>query len=385
LESILPGPDDLVIRVVSVELDWVPGSKFYGVSHLDLVNHWGVYNKVKEILQDNPGNPGVLQGETTPTELSLEEESTPIQQAQIQQAPLISDTIYQSQEKSHDVLVDSVSKLQFILLWQGSEMNFTLLTPNGTLIDNSTQNITYFEGDRIKAYELQYPQSGNWTLKVFGVDVSNEGETYTILTFLETNLILSLELNKYHYKPDEHVNLTANLIDGGTPLTGAYVIARITKPDGTNDNIILYDDGTHNDSTPDDGSYTAIYNNTSIQGQYGVTASASGVRINDEPFNRESLVTIWVNQYVDLTISDISFSNTMPVGGENISINAIIDNVGSKDTFNATVEFYDGYPSDGRLIGTDSVDINSLGRGTASILWSDISCGFHNISVSGQW
>jgi len=329
-----------------------------------------VISKVKEILLDDP-----------------EEYATMVQEEQyegIQSAPLISAKIFAGEENTHEIPIGSTTMVDFALAWSGGDLNLTLKTPNGTLIDPSfttnDTNVTYYcdKNLTIEGYTIKNPESGIWKINVTAVNISEE-EDYTIMTFLDTNITLSLSLQKYQYDPNEPVNISASLMCGGEAITNASVTAKIKRPDDTTEDITLFDDGLHGDNQTKDGIYANAYTNTSSWGTYDITVTASG-ELNGEQFEREAFAAVWVEQYPDLSINTISFSNDKPNPGENITINATIHNAGEADANNASILFYDGEPASGELIGEDVVNVTTNATANASVSWTALS-GTHHIYV----
>jgi hypothetical protein len=69
--------------------------------------------------------------------------------------------------------------------------------------------------------------------------------------------------------------LQAVLRDAGGPLPAA-IQAQITRPDRTNESVVLFDDGVHADGEAGDGVFGAAYARTSQEGNYLVRFAASG-------------------------------------------------------------------------------------------------------------
>ena len=359
------GHSDGFIPVESVKLSNVRNF-IYPVTHSELRTDYEVYQKVKEILLGN---------------ITSSHEKDPVPQ----QLPVVSGKIYPGEEKSHEILISNATSVAFCLYWSEGDLNFTLTTPNGTLIDTSTAesdvNITHFRDPELilDEYIIENPEQGAWKVNINAVNVSEEGENYTVLTLLETNITLSLSLQKYQYDPNEPINITANLTYGSEAITNASVTAKIKRPDDTTEKITLYDDGLHGDNQTNDGIYANAYTNTSSWGTYDITVTASG-ELNEEQFEREAFAAVWVEQYPDLTINTISFSNDKPNPGENITINATIHNIGEADANNASILFYDGEPASGELIGEDVVNVTANATANASVSWTALS-GTHHIYV----
>jgi hypothetical protein len=55
---------------------------------------------------------------------------------------------------------------------------------------------------------------------------------------------------------------------------GAFLTAIVTKPDGARVRVPLYDDGTHSDEQAQDGLFTAVFDETDVEGDYRVNLKA---------------------------------------------------------------------------------------------------------------
>jgi len=86
----------------------------------------------------------------------------------------------------------------------------------------------------------------------------------------------------------------------------------------------------------------------------------------------------------DLTITpnDITFSNNPASTGQEVMIFANISNVGLSDTHGVAVEFYDGNPASGILIGVAEIDVPRGSTVQASTSWRATSGTLHNIFVT---
>jgi hypothetical protein len=211
-------------------------------------------------------------------------------------------SIHQSETVTHTVSLDStVSTATFNISWKGSDLDLVLYKPDGTKIDpNSTladPNIKYAERDTYEYYTVLDPNPGNWVMEVSGVNVPPEGEKYTIRVEADTNLALFAFADKPDYELNEHINIKAELVNDQNSVTDALVTAKIQRPDGSIDNLTLYDDGTHGDEDPNDGFYANAYNNTSLRGSYGITVSAIS-EITGEQYERASSLTAMVGSII---------------------------------------------------------------------------------------
>jgi len=85
----------------------------------------------------------------------------------------------------------------------------------------------------------------------------------------------------------------------------------------------------------------------------------------------------------DLTITsdDISFSSNPANTGEEVTIFANVSNVGPSDAFTVRVDFYDGNPQSGILIGSAEMDVPGMSTRQADMIWTATSGSLHNIFV----
>ncbi|CAD6491469.1 MAG: PKD domain protein [Candidatus Argoarchaeum ethanivorans] len=233
-------------------------------------------------------------------------------------------------------------------------------------------NITYYPGNgtEIEGYEIKNPTSGTWKADVIPINVSGK-VNYTLITSLDTNLTLSVLPDKYNYYPGEQINLTANLTYFDAPVANNSMTLKIARPDGKVENITL---------NKINESYSGTYNNTNITGQYGIIATANGT-LNEIEFIRQTTTSLWVEQPPDLMVKNISFSNlnNTPSIGDNITINATIENIGDGNATNATIEFYVDNPTNGTLIGDEIIlNITSNSSEVVSMDWV-AEYGLHKI------
>jgi hypothetical protein len=219
--------------------------------------------------------------------------------SRIQQA---TNSIHQSETVTHTVSLDStVNTATFNVSWGGSNLDLVLYQPDGTKIDPNSAladpNIKYAERDTYEYYTISGPNPGNWIMEVSGVNVPPEGEKYTIRVEADSNLALFAFTDKPDYGLNERINISAQLVNDENSVTGASVTSRVQRPDGSVDNLTLYDDGTHGDKEPNDGFYANAYNNTSLRGSYEITISAIGELTGDQ-YERASSLTVMVGSII---------------------------------------------------------------------------------------
>ncbi|UCG69009.1 MAG: hypothetical protein JSV09_14680, partial [Thermoplasmata archaeon] len=92
--------------------------------------------------------------------------------------------------------------------------------------------------------------------------------------------------------------------------------------------------------------------------------------------NNTGSVSIYVKEYPDVTPVGITFTvGGLPVPSVSdttmVTITATVENDGETNATDVFVEFYDGHPDDGVLIGTDEISFIQavIGTGVASVMW----------------
>ena len=238
--------------------------------------------------------------------------------------------IGQGQYRTHTVSVDAgITFANFSVTWPGSDLDLELTDPSGNVIDHSVTdpNISFTSGNTFENYGVLNPEAGEWTLKIIGVQVSGNTE-YTASVTGQSSLTMDIDFNKSIYGLNESILVTAELIDGVDPVTGANVTADVTNPARMNlmitqeegdepeegvelfyeeidetkgryhdnesstyynvnvDVMILYDDGQHGDGAANDGIYGNYYTNTGKTGSYTFDVTATGTGPNSGAFVR---------------------------------------------------------------------------------------------------
>lgn len=302
--------------------------------------------------------------------------------------------IYPGEEKTYEVLVGNVTQVSFELKWIAHQLGLSLTTPTGKPYGICGYGAGPCGGTRSDCIILN-PEPGKWTVHVSALDVPQSGKDYLLLVSFnktEINLYLDMYPTMYPtwiYQPGEPIRITMGprLSLGGPGhegitevITGASVVADIVTPSNMTESLALYDDGKHNDGQADDGTYSNVFTDTSSQGIYGISVTASGTA-NDVKFQKRDATLVWVSLPPDLSIdaSDIVFSDDNPHDGDSISITATIHNTGEGDALNANIWFYYDQRWSGD-IAIPFVDIPTGGTVEVKAWWV-ARAGDHNIYV----
>lgn len=306
-----------------------------------------------------------------------------------------SSSIGPGEMSEHGVGIDStIGDARFTVNWGGSDLDLTLRDPEGNVIDPTVAggdpDVTFTSGEGYESYEVASPAPGAWTLVVEAVDVDPAGEPYSVIASGTTPLRLYLVLEQLQFDLGEPVRVTASLLEDYQPVTGAELVATITRPetrsaavprelwvtengdsmpprrpegqkqDEVTDEIALYDDGTHGDEVADDGKYTSYYANTGAEGSYTVAVQASGKLTGGEDFSRETEQAFYVS---DTTSTDVTSDTTTWDFGK--------VKAGKESSFDFTAESAGGHPltvvatdlmtDDGKLLSAPEITYTGSG------------------------
>lgn len=251
----------------------------------------------------------------------------------------------------------SIESVTFSTIVGGSELDLTLVDPNGSTIDetiaSSDPDITFIATGTYKAYVVDDPTRGLWTIVVGGKDVFHD-ELYSVAVTADTNLTLSADTNKQRYSRYEPIQIMATVMNPNSVMTSIYAITSIIDPYSNTYDVMLFDDGAHNDGTANDGLFSNYFNENTISGSYTIKIKAVGVTPNGDTVSREMQKSIYVSgtTYTPPIITNqTSYSMTARQNGR----------------ANVTVEFQSTTEVTGVLSVTDLQGTNS------TILASDIS------------
>ena len=199
---------------------------------------------------------------------------------------------YYSTTFTIDPSVDSFSSEAAI---SGSQINLSLISPSGHVIQGNDPLVTEYQDNGVQIlYTINNPEPGTWTARIGGVDIPDEGESFTYYVNLNSSVSTEFGIKFPNDTPqiNDTVTVYANISDSDNPVTGASVYTRISNPNGITDEIPLFDDGTHSDIIKNDGMYTNSYQ-LSLPGQYELTFIANGT--TQYTFSRQVMSTFNVS------------------------------------------------------------------------------------------
>ncbi|HJH26594.1 MAG TPA: hypothetical protein C5S37_07415 [Methanophagales archaeon] len=99
-----------------------------------------------------------------------------------------------------------IEVLKIILHWPGSDLDLTIIDPNGTVMEPGMPGVFYSGNDTYpEYYEIHNPQPGNWTIQIYGKNVTGEYENYTVTVF-HPGALMQVEPTKWDidFSTEEH-------------------------------------------------------------------------------------------------------------------------------------------------------------------------------------
>lgn len=113
---------------------------------------------------------------------------------------------------------------------------------------------------------------------------------------VSSNYNLGVGVWANNYLPGTQVTLQGSLSDRGWPAVQGEINLTVTKPNDTTHTMALYDDGTHGDVTPSDGTWSNRFVQTSIPGVYKFLFQSVGYNARGELAPREATRYVTLKQ-----------------------------------------------------------------------------------------
>lgn len=235
-----------------------------------------------------------------------------------------------SGSQQHSVVVDSsVQEITIFNSWTGSNSpTMTLTSPTGAQItpqSNGQPGIRYFSGTSYSAYRISGTalSAGTWQISIGAVaslqstdqsdspqeqdltTTTDGGEIYAPQTTsiqastasysVRVSAQSSITLRSYLGQPSPLTQIPLSLIvalaDSG-PITQAQLSASLSA--STNQQIVLVDDGKHQDGSAGDGVYGGAFTGIMQPGSYTIVVKAEGQRAG-QSFTRLSEQDIYIS------------------------------------------------------------------------------------------
>ncbi len=229
-------------------------------------------------------------------------------------------------------------RLKIYTSWEGSTLNIALTAPDGRKIDKQyvvQGSGRYAEGDSFQMLELKNPPLGKWSIEVDWSDPPPVTERVNLMITEKTDAFVRIHAFRPQYSISEPVviNVDAQELVGSDrkiPLTNLELDIQVQKPgpdmirmvkarssnwtmykdvmlDVTR-NVILFDDGSHDDYKVGDGIYGGTFTETDKNGAYLVTVNITGQKLNGESVKK---TIIGVFQVGPITSNQVSSGESL--------------------------------------------------------------------------
>jgi len=229
----------------------------------------------------------------------------------------------------------SLTRVLFFFEWSDPNQQFDVILedPNSNLIDSNTcfGSCIYTMGQTYIYYDIENPTPGIWNLIVTS---QSGGEGSAGARTEKPSLNLEIAFTKPLYAPGEDIVAFVTITDAktGQVIKGAVVDGIITLPNGIEEAVKFTDDGSNGDKIANDGVYTLVYNNTTIEGIYTLTVKAQGV-YQQYDFIRTETVTTYVQSQarIFIPVKVVDFGAIDPQSQSGIRKYILIFNIGGSD------------------------------------------------------
>ncbi len=240
-----------------------------------------------------------------------------------------------TQVNEFDVLRGDISVMVVVYDRDDIRLPFFLETPSGETIDVTSVPVGYQIRSGVtttaRFVELQMPTdeperyAGRWKMIIkhdgracsFGerpipqFEATNRGDfgfgfqpkncreygkeiMYGLAIGVGSNLRMRPNVQPGIIKIGESIRLTADVTESSLPVTDCLVSVEAVAPDGTVSNLILFDDGNHQDDEANDGCYGNVFTKTFVGGSYQFTFRAEGKSRDGETVSREAVSAKYV-------------------------------------------------------------------------------------------
>ena len=216
------------------------------------------------------------------------------------------------------IFIDSsVEEAIFNICWNDSNQNLdlTLKNPVNKTIDASTvnSNIIFTSGLKSKSFTIKYPIPGYWVMNIksgtkkskYSQITSTQPIKYIAKVNASTQLSMDIYFNQSTFFKDDKIIINAAIADT-KPIIGCLVSAEVMKLSST-ENMILYDDGKHEDGSANDGIYANVFENAKETGTYTFNIKSKGTNTLGETFTRLDNISTYVGKpYIELSLPEFA-------------------------------------------------------------------------------
>lgn len=255
----------------------------------------------------------------------------------------VSGSVSEGETIAHKVCIDStINVATFTVTWASGTLDLGLERPDNSKVSPGDSDvISHTKEATYETYSIDNPMVGDWTMEItvptsgslskMSVVATQAGISYTASVTAKADLTAEMYTDKDQYNLNEPLKLIIALSKTGEPIVGADVNATVHKPDGTEENLSLYDDGGHDDGMAMDGVYANYYTNTDKNGSYSINIRVSGT-MSPEEFTRETTKSVYVSSSPGgkISVTPGSWSAETGSGGE-IVVPITVDSASGTD------------------------------------------------------
>jgi len=216
---------------------------------------------------------------------------------------------------------ESVDEARFTLLWEveGSGAFYSLITPSGEEINPDNvgdyENVELIQGETVLSYRVIKPEIGGW---VSQIQASFQEQKVFLSAAGYSDIQTRVRIRNLGTQWPLKVELL--LLQGGQPLPGANVTARIGFPFNQYAQVELYDDGEHGDGMPRDGVYGAVFGENGEPGSYSFEFNVEGKSAEGARFTRHNLTTAYLTEDPAANVAPVALPNFVAPGGATVKI-----------------------------------------------------------------
>ncbi|MBI4231680.1 alpha/beta fold hydrolase, partial [Candidatus Peregrinibacteria bacterium] len=368
---------DLVVPAYSLKLDGV-GCYQTEERHLGEMGNEMIFENVIDFLE----KPYLPQGDNCLSEerILLDEE-----QLYTEKSPKIEGVLAQYQQQNVTVFVDATSfNLTFTTLWNDitTNLSVTITDPYGVIVDAAYPNTTIVQGFGLSIVRVSGEAiPGNWTVQLF--NQNSEDRTYSFQALYTTSLHFELmptnaSTTLQLYQP---LSVLSYLALGEGKILPETISMRVTQPNGSVQQMPLYDDGLHGDLNASDGYFGNIFSETSHYGIYKVDARVE-TSYQNETVAREETFYFSVETITDIGLENLNVSLNGTNEGDLVTIFFSAINLGNQTAYNVTLFVYDNPPQvGGEEIATITFNqLNPREKKSRLVMWNATQ-GTKNITV----
>jgi pimeloyl-ACP methyl ester carboxylesterase len=209
------------------------------------------------------------------------------------QAPMVmtlADYVEPSQSQTHQISVPGdLGDTSFVVYWLDADENepilgVTLRRPNEQLVNPGDSDVLgdiSVTGDGfldvlLQGFVMSAPEAGQWSVTVEGLSVPEDGWPYVVVLMPDSNVVLGAGTAEPDLLQGQPQLITATLFDDGAAIPAASVSAVVSTPAGTEEPVVLQDNGSGGDDVAGDLIYSGTFASAADCGDYSVLVTATG-------------------------------------------------------------------------------------------------------------